>query len=328
MPNDLKNSKILVTGCAGFIGSFVSEALLAKGAYVYGIDNLNTGSLKNIKHPLKNPHFEFIKGDFCNKNLLSKLVNKVDYVYHAAVRGIGLSTDNPVLELKVNIEGTLQLLELMRNSKIKRLVYASSASVYGNPLHLPEKEEDPTHPLSPYGVSKLAAEQYIIAYHHLYNLPIVALRYFNVYGPRQRWDSLYGGVVSIFLNNALHNKPLPIYGNGYQTRDFTYIDDAVKATIDAFVKKEAIGKVINISAGREYTIKKLAQIVKKISEKDLRIQYVEKRLIDNINRRFGDISLAKKLLNYSPKVTLQTGLVKTFLWHKKNLAEHSSHETF
>ncbi|MDP3733249.1 MAG: GDP-mannose 4,6-dehydratase, partial [Candidatus Daviesbacteria bacterium] len=280
-----KGQKFLVTGCAGFIGSFITEALLAKGAYVLGIDNLNTGSLKNIHHPLKNPHFEFIKADFCNKGRLSKLVNRVDYIFHGAVRGIGLSTDNPLKELKVNIQGTLLLLELMRRSKVKRLIFASSASVYGDPSHLPETETDPTFPLSPYGVSKLAAEHYVIAYHHLYKLPVVALRYFNIYGPRQRNDSLYGGVVSIFLHNALHNKPLLVYGGGNQTRDFTYIDDAVKATIDAFFAKEVLGKVLNVSGGKEYTITQLAKKVKEISSNpNLPILHAKKRLVDNVNR--------------------------------------------
>lgn len=318
MQNNLKNTKVLVTGCAGFIGSFVTESLLSQGAIVYGIDNLDTGRLKNIRHLLKNPHFNFTKEDICNKKVMEKLICEVDYIYHAAVRSIGGSTDNPLLDLDVNIKGTLLLLELMRKSKVKRLVFASSASVYGNTKHFPEKETDPTFPLSPYGVSKLTAERYVITYHHLYNLPAVALRYFNVYGPRQRWDSYYGGVVSIFLYNALHNKPLVIYGDGNQTRDFTYIDDAVKTTIDAFSAKGVLGKVINISAGTEYTIKELAQMVKNISgKKNLKIQHGKKRLIDNINRRFGDISLAKKILNYSPVTSLEEGLKKTYQWWKE-----------
>lgn len=310
-----RGQKFLVTGCAGFIGSHVTESLLNSGATVLGIDNLNTGSLKNIRHLLKNKRFEFVKKDYCNKNTLAKLINFSDYIYHAAVRGIGLSAANPLLELRVNTEGTLLLLELMRKSKIKKLVYASSASVYGNTALMPEKETDPTVPLSPYGVSKLAAERYVIAYHRLYNLPVVCLRYFNVYGPRQRRDCLYGGVVSIFLHNAIRNKPLPVYGNGKQTRDFTYITDVVKATLSAFEKEQAVGTVINIASGREYAVNELAQTVKKISgKKDLKIQYQKKRLIDNINRRFGDISLARKLLGYTPSVSLEQGLKKTYAW--------------
>lgn len=320
MQNKIKGQKFLVTGCAGFIGSFVTEALLKKGGYVYGIDNLNTGSLNNIKHLLKDKNFKFTKEDFCNKKILEKLINKVDYIYHAAVRGIGLSVDNPIQELKVNTEGTLLLLELMRTSRVKRLVYASSASVYGNALHIPEKETDPTFPLSPYGVSKLAAERYVITYHNLYKLPVIALRYFNVYGPRQRHDSLYGGVVSIFINKAIENKPLSIYGDGTQTRDFTYIDDVVKATLDAFFAGNAVGKVLNISAGYECTVKKLAQMIQKVSGKrNLKIEFKEKRLIDNIQRRFGDISLARKILNYNPSTKLESGLDITYQWWLKQI---------
>lgn len=316
MRNNFRGKKILVTGCAGFIGSHVTDALINLGAIVYGIDDLNTGSYENIKHLLNNPNFRFTRGDICSKETISNLVEKVEYVYHAAVRGIGLSTKNPYLDLKVNIEGTLLLLELLRNTGVVRLVFASSASVYGNPKKLPEKENDPTFPLSPYGVSKLAAERYVMAYHSLYNLPVVALRYFNVYGPRQRWDSIYGGVVSIFLNNALRKKPLPIYGSGNQTRDFTYVDDVVQATLLAFTKRGAIGKVINIAAGKQYKVKMLAKIVKKISGQDLKLLHVEKRLIDNVRRRFGDISLARKILDYHPAVNLDMGLKKTFQWWK------------
>lgn len=319
MQTNITGQKFLVTGCAGFIGSFVTEVLLSQGAYVYGIDNLNTGSLNNIRHLFDNRNFEFIKADFCNKRVLENYINKVDYIYHAAVRGIGLSTANPLLELEVNIKGTLLLLELMRKSQVKRLVYASSASVYGDIKHLPEKETDSTCPLSPYGVSKLAAERYVIAYHHLYNLPVVALRYFNVYGPRQRKDSHYGGVISIFIHNALTNTPLCVYGDGNQTRDFTYIDDVVKVTIKSFLAKNALGKVINISGGKEYKITYLAKKIKEISSTNSAILHKEKRLIDNVTRRFGDISLAKQLLNYSPNIPLDKGIIKTIAWHRENL---------
>lgn len=319
MPTSLKNKKFLVTGCAGFIGSFVTEALIKKGAYVYGIDNLNTGSVENIKHLLTSKQFSFIQGNFCEIALMEKLVKKVDYVYHAAVRGIGLSTANPLEELRVNIEGTLQLLELMRGSKVKRMIYASSASVYGNAVRMPEREIDPVSPLSPYGVSKLAAEQYALVYHHLYNLPVVALRYFNVYGPRQRSDSLYGGVISIFIHNALQGKPLYLYGDGKQTRDFTYIDDVASATLASFTAKGVLGKVINIAGGKEYKIADIAQKIKKITgNKNLPIRYTKKRLVDNVERRSGDIILAKKLLNYSPQTNLAEGLGTTYAWYKQN----------
>ena len=318
MPNSIKGRVFLVTGCAVFIGSFVTEELLKRGAIVFGIDNLDTGKIENINHLLKNPHLKFKKTSILTRNVMEKLINEVDYIYHAAVRSIGGSTDNPMLDLDVNIKGTLLILDLMKKSKVKRLVFASSASVYGNATIFPEKETHITYPLSPYGVSKLAAEHYAITYYHLYDLPVVALRYFNVYGPRQRWDSYYGGVVSIFLYNTLQGKPLTIYGTGNQTRDFTYIEDAVEATINSFFAKGVVGKVINISGGREYSIKHLAKVVKNISGNKLPIKYIKKRLIDNVNRRFGDIALAKKLLNYHPSCTLEEGLKKTYQWWKQH----------
>lgn len=316
--NKIKGKKFLVTGCAGFIGSHLTDALIQNGAIVYGIDNLDTGSKENIKHLLNNPKFIFTKEDICNENIMRKLVSQVEFVFHGAVRSIGGSTDNPMRDLRVNIEGTLILLELIKKSKIKRLIFASSASVYGNAKHFPEKETDPVDPLSPYGVSKLAAEKYCINYHRLYNLPITCLRYFNVYGPRQRWDSYYGGVVSIFINQALNQKSLSVYGNGNQTRDFTYIKDAVEATIRALFAKKIEGKVINISNGKEYSINYLAKMVKKISNNNIQIQYAKDRLVDNVKRRIGDNKLAKKILKFSPRVKLEDGLLKTYYWHKEN----------
>lgn len=315
----MQNKKILVTGCAGFIPSFVVERLLVKGAFVYGIDNLSNGSMKNMENFIKNKNFIYTRDDICNTKLLESLVKKSDYVYHAAVRGLGISTKDPLLELQVNIQATLSLLEIIRKHPIQRMLYTSSASVYGNSFSLPEKENDFTSPLSPYGVSKLAAERYCIAYNNLFKIPVVCLRYFNTYGPRQKKDSAYGGVVSIFIDNALNNRPLPVYGTGKQTRDFTFVNDTVNATINAFTANEVMGKVINISAEKECSVQHLAKLVKKISgKKNLEIKYIEKRLIDNIDRRWGDISLAKKFLNYHPSTSLEEGLKITYEWNKNS----------
>lgn len=323
MPNNFKNKKVLVTGCAGFIPSFIAQHFIEKGAFVYGVDDLSTGARENMKEFVKDPHFEFIQKDIVNKNLVESLIKKVDLVYHGAVRGVAVSTDNPTRELEVNTKSTLLILEAIRKyKKVERFVFPSSASVYGNPHKIPEKEENFTLPLSPYGVSKLAAERYCLAYYHLFNLPVVCLRYFNIYGPRQRKDSIYGGVISIFIYNALQNKPLNIYGNGKQTRDFTYIDDAVRATIKAFTAPRILGRVINIARGREYSINELAQKIKEVSpKKDLPLNYVSKRLVDNIERRCGDIRLARKLINYKPRISLEEGLEKTYQWNKKIYGE-------
>jgi UDP-glucose 4-epimerase len=313
---NMKNKKILVTGCAGFIPSFVAERLVELGAYVIGLDNLFTGKKENMQTFINKKNFKFIKGDVQDKRLLQSIIKNCDYVYHGAIRGIGISAADPTQELDVNTKSTLQILEIFRKHPIKRFIYPSSASVYGNTKKMPESENDITLPLSPYGVSKLAAEKYCIVYHHMYKIPVVALRYFNTYGPRQRKDSTYGGVVSIFINSALGDKPLKIYGNGKQTRDFTYINDTVDATITAFTAKNVDGEIINIAAGHEYSVNELANKIKIISGKKLKIEHIEKRSVDNIDRRYADISKAKKMLDYKPSTLLDEGLKATYEWNK------------
>lgn len=319
MLHKLKNKTALVTGCAGFIPSYVAEHLLQHGVKVIGIDDMSTGNHSNMSTFSGNPNFTFINGDVCNRELINEYVSKVDYIYHGAIRGIGVSVKDPITELRVNTESTLLILEAIREHRIERFVYPSSASVYGNQKKMPESEDDNTHPLSPYGVSKLAAEKYCMVYHHMFKVPVVALRYFNTYGPRQRKDSTYGGVVSIFINNAIQGKALSIYGDGEQTRDFTYIEDNLSATLQAFVTPDIEGQVINISGGKEYTVNHLAELIKQISKKtDLPIEHIGKRAIDNIDRRFGDIARAKELLKYNPSTPLEKGLRATYDWNKKN----------
>ncbi len=316
----MKNTRILVTGCAGFIPSFVTEKLLDNGANVIGIDNFFNGRTENMNNFMHNKKFTFVEGDIRDRKLMDSLINKSDMVYHAATRGLGVSADNPAEEAEVNINATIQMLDSAKRHAIKKFIYTSSASVYGNTRIIPEKETDPAFPLSPYGVSKLAAERYCMVYHHLFNLPVVCLRYFNTYGPRQKKDSVYGGVVSIFIHNAIKNKPLSIYGTGEQTRDFTFVEDTVAATIQSFINDRAVGNVINVSRGKESTVNELAVLIKKISKNNnLRIEYTKGRLIDNIQRRLGDISLAKKLLNYNPQTTLEEGLSRTFSWYSNEL---------
>ena len=316
MQNNFENKKVLVTGCAGFIPSFVAQYFVNAGSFVYGVDDLSIGSKENMEEFARYPNFEFIKGDVCDRQLMESLIKKVDYVYHGAVRGVAISVENPIKELKVNTESTLVILEAIRKYGVERFVFPSSASVYGNQKKMPESEDDFTMPLSPYGVSKLAAEKYCLAYYHLFNIPVVCLRYFNTYGPRQRRDSIYGGVISIFINNSLKNKPLNIYGSGKQTRDFTYIDDNIKATIDSFATPNVLGKVINIASGQEHSINYLAEKIRDVSgKKDLPIKRVKERAVDNISRRVGNINLAKKLLRYKPRMAFEKGLQRTFKWN-------------
>ncbi len=287
------------------------------GFRVIGLDDLSIGSKETMGSFINNKQFRFVKGDVCDYQLLKKLVTEVNYIYHGAVRGVCVSTDDPIHELRVNTESTLALLDLARQKKIDLFIFPSSASVYGNSKHFPENEEDNPLPSSPYGVSKLAAERYCLAYHKIYDLSVVCLRYFNTYGPRQRKDSVYGGVISVFLQQAINGQSLTIYGDGKQTRDFIFVEDTVRATFACIGNQKVIGKVINVSAGREISINQLAEKIIKISEGKVEIRHVNERLVDNIERRVGDIKKAKKLLSFSPKIDLEKGLKRTLLWLQK-----------
>lgn len=313
-----KKKTFLVTGSAGFIPSHLIDKLLSLEYQVIGLDDLSIGSKETMASFINHKQFRFVKGDVCDDKLLKKLVSEVNYIYHGAIRGVNVSTADPIRDLRVNTESTLKLLDLAQKRKINFFIYPSSASVYGNPKHLPENEEDNPLPLSPYGVAKLASERYCLVYHHLYNLPVVCLRYFNNYGPRQRKDSVYGGVISIFFEQAMKGQNLTVYGNGKQTRDFIFVEDTVRATVACIDNQKVIGEVINIGAGKETSINKLAEKIIKISEKKVGIKHVNKRLIDNIERRKADISKAKRLLSFFPKTDLVKGLKRTFSWLQKN----------
>ena len=315
-----KRKSFLVTGCAGFVPGHLIEYLLEHNYQVIGLDDLSIGRKQAMASFIKHPQFEFVKADVRDRKVLKKLVAKVDYIYHGAVRGVTVSTDLPIEDLRVNTESTLTLLELAKENKITQFIYPSSASVYGNPKRLPEKEEDNPLPLSPYGVSKLASERYCLAYHHLYSLPVVCLRYFNTYGPRQRRDSIYGGVISVFFDQALKGKKLTVYGKGEQTRDFVFISDNIRATVAAIDNKKVNGQVINVATGKEVTVGNLATVIlKTVGKKNQGTKSVRERKIDNIKRRRGDITRAKELLNYQPKVGLKQGLKETFKWFEDNL---------
>jgi len=308
----------LVTGSAGFIPSHLIDKLLSLGYHVIGLDDLSIGKKEAMNSFINHSNFHFIKGDVGDFKLLKKLVTEVDYIYHGAIRGVCLSAREPIRELRVNTESTLMLLDLARENKIKFFIYPSSASVYGDPEKIPESEKDNPVPASPYGVSKLASERYCLVYHRLYNLPIVCLRYFNNYGPRQRRDSFYGGVISIFLDQALKGRDLTVYGTGNQTRDFIYVDDTIEASIACIDNQKVVGEIINIATGRETTINNLAKKILKITGKKVKIKRVKERLIDNIPKRVADIQKAQKRLSFKPKTSLEEGLKKTYLWLQEN----------
>jgi len=306
MPLDF--SEILVTGGAGFIGSHIVDRLLDEGFKVRVLDSLSTGEKKNLAPHKNKKSFQFIEGDIRNFDLVKKTVKGVNAVIHeAALVSVTRSVENPLLSNEINVTGTLNLLKACVDAHVKRFVYASSCAVYGDTETLPNHEKLAPKPLSPYAVDKLAAENYAKVFHNVYGLETVSLRYFNVYGPRQKYGP-YSGVISIFINRLLENKPPIIYGDGEQTRDFINVKDVVEANMLALSKREAVGEVFNISTGEAITINKLTETIQKLMGKtSLKPVHAEPRPGD-IKHSYGDITNARRNLEYEPRVQLENGL--------------------
>jgi len=306
MPLDF--SEILVSGGAGFIGSHIVDRLLDEGFKVRVLDNLSTGDVTNLAQYQNKKSFQFIEGDIRNFDLVKRTVKGVDAVFHeAALVSVSRSVENPLLSNEINVTGTVNLLNACVDAHVKRFVLASSCAVYGDTETLPNHENLAPKPLSPYAADKLAAETYAKVFHNVYGLETVSLRYFNVYGPRQKYGP-YSGVISILINRLLENKPPIIYGDGEQTRDFINVKDVVEANMLALSKGEAVGEVLNISTGEATTINKLTETIQKIMGKtSLKPVHAEPRPGD-IKHSYGDITNARKDLEYEPKVQLERGL--------------------
>jgi nucleoside-diphosphate-sugar epimerase len=301
-------SEILVTGGAGFIGSHIVDRLLEEEFKVRVLDNLSTGEKKNLAQHQNKKNFHFIEGDIRNLELVKKAVRGVDAVIHeAALVSVTRSVEDPLLSNEINVTGTLNLLKACVDANIKRFVLASSCAVYGDTETLPNHENLAPKPLSPYAVDKLAAENYAKVFYDVYGLETVSLRYFNVYGPRQKYGP-YSGVISTFINCLLENTPPTIYGDGEQTRDFVNVKDVVEANMLALSKREAAGEVFNISTGEPITVNKLTETLQKIMGKtSLKPVHAEHRPGD-IEHSYGDITKARRNLGYKPKVQLEKGL--------------------
>ena len=308
MPVDY--SEILVTGGAGFIGSHIVDRLLQEGLAVRVLDNLSTGEKKNLAQHQNNKAFRFIEGDVRNVNLVKKTVEGVDAVIHeAALVSVTRSVEDPLLSNEINVKGTLNLLKACVDANVKRFVFASSCAVYGDSKPLPNHEKLVPKPLSPYAADKLAVENYAKVFHELYGLETISLRYFNVYGPRQKYGP-YSGVISIFINCLLKNEPPLIYGDGKQTRDFINIKDVVEANMLALSKEKAAGEVFNISTGLTTTLNRLVVTIQKIMKKtDVEPVHTEPRSGD-IMHSYGDITKASKALGFEPMVQLEKGLTE------------------
>ncbi len=300
-------SRILVTGGAGFIGSHIVDRLLQEGFEVTVLDNLSTGRITNIKHHLSDKRFGIIEGDIREEKVVRKALKGVEAVIHeAAISSVEESIKDPIKTNDVNLNGTLNLLNLSVKERIKRFVFASSASVYGD-LNPPLREDSQLKPMSPYAVSKLAGEYYCKVFHRIYGLETICLRYFNVYGPRQR-NNQYSGVIINFIDNLEKDKPLVIFGDGLQTRDFIYISDVVEASLIALKSKEGVGEVFNIATGKPTTINELAQIIIELKGKsNLKPIHAEPRKGD-IKHSYADIKKTEEILKFKAKVSLKEGL--------------------
>ncbi len=300
-------SRAIVTGGAGFIGSHLADELVCRGYQVIILDNLSTGKMSNIEHSLGNA--EFVQGSISDLPLLRRLFSGADYVFHqAAIPSVPRSVRNPKASHNTNITGTLNVLLAARDNGIKKVVYASSSSVYGDNATLPNIEDMIPNPQSPYALTKLAGEYYCKVFREIYNLNTICLRYFNVYGPRQDPDSQYAAVIPIFINNALAGKAPIIFGDGEQSRDFTFVKDVVEANILA-AESEATG-IFNIGRSRSVTINHLAQlIIRFVGNSAVKPVHTDPRLGD-ILHSLSDISKARAF-GYHPKYSLEEGLKET-----------------
>jgi nucleoside-diphosphate-sugar epimerase len=311
----------LVTGGAGFIGSHLSEELLRRGQRVRVADSLITGKRRNLEHM---PQIEFLDGDLADSAVAERAVKGIDYVLHqAAIPSVPRSVLDPVTSNRANITASLNVLVAARDAGVKRLVYAGSSSAYGNTPTLPKHEAMPTNPLSPYALQKLVAEQYFQMFTRLYGFETVTIRYFNVFGPRQDPGSPYSGVISLFATALLEGRRPTIYGDGGQTRDFTYVANVVDGVLRACEAPSAAGEVINVACGTRISLNGLLKAMNTIVGTTIEPIYAEERAGD-VRDSQADISKAKRLLGYEPSVSLEEGLKHTLAWCRSEKAAASA----
>ncbi len=308
-------SKYLVTGGAGFIGSHIVETLLRDHHEVRVFDNLATGKWENIEPFAK--HIVWIQGDLRDFDAVDGAVRGVDYVLHqAALASVPRSIDDPGTTNQVNVQGTINVLEAAKRHGVRKVVYASSSSVYGDSETLPKVEDMTPNPKSPYAISKLAAEWYCRTYSHIYGLPTVSLRYFNVFGPRQDPTSQYAAVVPILITALLEKRAPTIFGDGEQSRDFTYIDNVVAANLAACESPHPGGEVYNVACGSRFTLNNLYERLKKIVGVDVGPEYGPPRPGD-VRHSQASIRAIQKDLRYAVRVDFEQGLERTVRWYRE-----------
>ena len=307
-------AKYLVTGGAGFIGSNIVEGLLKNRESVRIIDNLSTGNIHNLDN--FRSEIEFIEGDIQDLSTIQKAMNGIEFVFHqAALPSVPRSIENPVASNDSNISGTLNVLLAARDNNVKRVIYAGSSSAYGDTPTLPKQEDMTPHPLSPYALTKLTGEYYCKIFNSVYGLETLTIRYFNVFGPRQNPASQYAAVIPKFIESLLKDQPPTIYGDGEQSRDFTYIENVVSANILASKAKKTSGEIVNVATSTRTTINQLFYTLKDLLEKDINPIYGEAQKGD-VKHSLADITRARKILGYKPVVNLEAGLKRTIDWMK------------
>jgi len=317
----IKNKTILITGGAGFIGTHLVEELIQHENFLVIIDTFGnyyySGKKENLASILKDyknlKDYEIIRGDLKEEGIYNKIHKEIDLIFHlAAHAGVRFSIANTELVTRNNILSVVNVFEYAKEHNIEKVVFASSSSVYGNPLYTPVDEEHPKNPISPYAVSKLCGEHYADYYFREYDLPITSLRFYTVYGPRGRPDMAIGK----FFNYIMNDNEITIYGDGEQLRDFTYVSDIVDGLILSGEKEEAIGQVFNLGFSSPITVNKLIEKMYSIANVPEKVKYGEKKKGD-VEVTHSDTTKAKKMLNYHPKVDIDTGLRKTFEWYQK-----------
>lgn len=313
---ELHGARALVTGGAGFIGSTLVDSLLRHGCTVVAFDNFDdfyTGKEDNVRHNLTDPRFRLVRGSILDTKALSQAMKGVNVVFHLAGQaGVRYCIENPLKTEEVNSVGTLNVLQAVRKERtVKKMIYASSSSIFGNPVKPMLAEDHPQNPTSPYGVSKLAGEKYCLAFHETYGTPVACLRYFSVYGPRGRPDQ----VVYSFAKRVMSGQPPVIYGDGRQSRDFTFVSDIVGGTVLAAMADESVGEAFNLGFGKEFPIEAVARMVIKSFGADLEPKF-EQAYKGDFPKTLCQNSKARNILRWSPQVDFETGVAEFLDWFK------------
>jgi UDP-glucose 4-epimerase len=310
----MRKMRFVVTGGAGFIGSHIADGLIRRGDEVVIVDNLFSGKMENIRHLLDRPGVTFLNGSVTDQEFLVKSCQDADGIFHeAAITSVPRSVRDPLASNNANITGTLNVLVAAQKCGIKKLVYASSSSVYGDTPTLPKKEDMVPNPKSPYAITKMTGESYLSVFHDLYGMNTVSLRYFNVFGPRQDPNSEYSAVIPKFITRILRRESPVIHGDGTQTRDFTYVKDVVQANLRAM--DHPVQGVFNVAYGSRISLTSLAHAIMDALGEDLPLVHEPPRSGD-IHDSLADISAAQKAFGYAPEYTVRTGLMETIPWYR------------